>query len=95
MTRGQQKPTIHDTSRRPARVLLTAREGAQSVRLSVPSFWKAVKDERLPQPVYPMPRAPRWFEDELLAAIERTRSAPSEAKARRRLARLAAIRGND
>jgi predicted DNA-binding transcriptional regulator AlpA len=54
------------------------------VGISVPAFWRGVKDERLPKPVYPMPRAPRWFEDELLAAVEKTRAAPSEALDRRR-----------
>jgi predicted DNA-binding transcriptional regulator AlpA len=80
---------------RPARSLLTAREGAQAVGLSVPAFWKGVKDERLPKPVYPMPRAPRWFEDELLAALEGTRAAPSEAMAKRRLMHFPGCSGVD
>jgi predicted DNA-binding transcriptional regulator AlpA len=54
---------------RPARALLTARESAQAVGLSTPAFWKGVKDQRFPAPVYPAPRAPRWFEDELLMAV--------------------------
>jgi predicted DNA-binding transcriptional regulator AlpA len=64
--------------------LLTAREAAQRIGLSVPAFWKGVRDRRLPIPVYPMPRAPRWFEHELLAALEQTRTSPTEAMARRR-----------
>jgi len=63
--------------------LLSAREAAQTVRLSMPAFWRAVRSKRLPLPVYPAPRAPRWFEGELLAALERTRASPSEAKALR------------
>jgi predicted DNA-binding transcriptional regulator AlpA len=85
MPRKKPLQTDADAAWRPARALLTAREGAQAVGLSVPAFWKGVKDERLPKPVYPMPRAPRWFEDELLAALERTRATPSEAMAKRRL----------
>jgi predicted DNA-binding transcriptional regulator AlpA len=86
------KPTVADVFRRPMRTLLTARDAARTVRLSVPAFWKGVKDERLPKPVYPMPRAPRWFEDELLAAVEQTRASPAEAMAQRRSARTSRAR---
>jgi predicted DNA-binding transcriptional regulator AlpA len=81
MIRG--KSTAADALRRPTRTLLTARDAARTVGLSIPAFWKGVKDERLPKPVYPMPRAPRWFEDELFAAVEQTRASPTEAKAAR------------
>lgn len=72
---------------RPARPLLKTEQAARVVALSVPAFWKGVKNARLPRPVYPLPRAPRWFEDELLAAIERTRALPADALARRRAAK--------
>jgi hypothetical protein len=39
--------------------------------------------------MYPAPRAPRWRLSELNEAINATRALPSEAKARRRAARLA------
>jgi predicted DNA-binding transcriptional regulator AlpA len=84
------EPTVVDAPSRPMRTLLTAREGAQVVGLSVPAFWKGVKDTRLPRPVYPMPRAPRWCADELISALERTRAAPSEAMASRRQRRAVA-----
>ena len=72
---------------RPARPLLTAQQGAQAVGLSIPAFWKQVKERRLPAPVYPAPRAPRWFEDELVATITKTRALPADAMAARRALR--------
>jgi predicted DNA-binding transcriptional regulator AlpA len=72
--------------------LLTAKESASEVRLSVPGFWRAVSSGRLPQPVYPMARAPRWFRSELRAAIELTRAMPREQKQARRTARIATLR---
>jgi predicted DNA-binding transcriptional regulator AlpA len=80
---------------RPSHALLTAQRSAQAVGLSTPAFWKGVKDQRFPAPVYPAPRAPRWFEHELLAAVERTRSLPSEAMAARRSARILRNCGTD
>ena len=68
---------------------LTAREAAAQAGLSVPAFWRGVGAGRLPKPVYPAPRAPRWFPSELRAALEVTRTLPAEAKAARRAARLA------
>ena len=73
-----------------ADVLLSAKASATAVGLSLPAFWCAVRNGRFPNPVYPAPRAPRWFHGELLAALETTRQNPSDAKAARRAARLAA-----
>ncbi len=71
---------------------LTAREAAAQAGLSVPAFWRGVGAGRLPKPIYPAPRAPRWFPSELRAALEATRALPAEAKAARRAARLAQLR---
>jgi predicted DNA-binding transcriptional regulator AlpA len=68
---------------------LTARQSAAQVGLSLPAFWRGVGAGRLPKPIYPAPRAPRWFSSELRAALEATRATPAEAKAARRAARLA------
>jgi hypothetical protein len=57
--------------------------------LSLPAFWRAVAGGRLPSPVYPAPRAPRWYVSEIRAALAGTRALPAEAKASRRAARLA------
>jgi hypothetical protein len=71
-----------------ADALLTAREAAALSRLSVPAFWKNVGTGRLPAPVYPALRAPRWWRSQLVAAINATACMPVENKARRRKAKL-------
>lgn len=71
--------------------MLTAELAAQEVGLSLPAFWKAVASGRMPQPLYPAPRAPRWRRSELQAALEATRALPRDAMRQRREARL--IRG--
>lgn len=68
---------------------LTAPEGADLVGLSIAAFWRGVASGRLPAPVYPAPKAPRWRRSELLAALEVTRALPREAMAARRAAKLA------
>ena len=73
----------------PARPL-TAQQAAAFVGLSVPGFWAAVRARRLPSPVYPLPRAPRWQAAELTAALEATRALPTDQMAARRDARIAA-----
>jgi predicted DNA-binding transcriptional regulator AlpA len=70
----------------PADLPLLAKAAAAEVGLSLAAFWRAVGTGRLPQPVYPLPRAPRWFRSELRAALEQHRMLPSKAKAARRLA---------
>ncbi len=68
--------------------LLTVAQSAGWTGLSRAAFWRAVRDGRLPAPVYPAPRAPRWFLSELRAAIEGLRQMPAQAMAARRAARL-------
>jgi predicted DNA-binding transcriptional regulator AlpA len=68
---------------------LIAKDAAAAVGLSVPAFWRAVAEGRLPQPVYPLPRAPRWFRSELRIALEQHRMLPAAAKESRRIRRLA------
>ncbi len=75
--------------------LLTAREGAAEARLSLAAFWRAVGAGRLPRPLYPLPRAPRWRRSELRAALDATRALPAEAKAERRATRLGLKRAGD
>ena len=70
--------------------LLTAEEAADRVGLSRPAFYAGVRDGRLPAPVYPAARAPRWYEHELAAALEKTRALPREQVAARRAAKVAA-----
>lgn len=72
--------------------LLIAEDAAAEVALSLPAFWRAVSSGRLPAPLYPAPRAPRWRRSELREALEATRALPAEAKAGRRAAKIAADR---
>jgi len=76
----------------PTSELLTAERAAEAVGLSLAALWRAVAADRLPAPVYPAPRAPRWYRHELHAALEQTRAKPREAMAARRAAKLAAAR---
>jgi predicted DNA-binding transcriptional regulator AlpA len=64
--------------------MLSPRESAQEVGLSLPGFWKAVAEGRLPLPVYPLRRAPRWRRSELHTALEMHRMLPADAKLARR-----------
>ena len=74
----------------PQGALLPAKLAAPEVGLSLPGFWKAVRQDRLPALVYPAARAPRWYCSELHAALAATRSAPRDAIAGRRAARIGA-----
>jgi len=70
--------------------LLTAKQSAEEVGLSLAAFWRAVASGRLPAPVYPLPRAPRWRRSELLVALAATRALPRDQMAARRAAKLTA-----
>jgi predicted DNA-binding transcriptional regulator AlpA len=63
--------------------LLTAKQAAVEVGLSMPGFWKSVDAGRIPKPFYPASRAPRWRLSELTRALEHTRALPREQKAAR------------
>ena len=76
----------------PARVVespVAASVAAQLAGCCLAAFWRAVGSGRLPAPVYPAARAPRWYPSEIRAALEVTRSLPAEAKAARRQAKIA------
>jgi predicted DNA-binding transcriptional regulator AlpA len=77
----------------PPDPLLTADQAAAEVGLSIPGFWKSVAAGRLPQPLYPLARAPRWRRSDLHVALNATRATPRDAMAARRAAKLAAVRG--
>ncbi len=64
--------------------LLDAEQSAEFRGIAIPTFWVQVRTERLPAPVYPAPRAPRWWLSELHEALMRTRALPAEQVARRR-----------
>jgi predicted DNA-binding transcriptional regulator AlpA len=68
--------------------LLPPKTAAAAVGLSLPAFWKQVREARLPAPLYPSPRSPRWVLAELREALLKTRCLPSNAMAARRQARI-------
>ena len=53
--------------------LLTAREGAAELQISVPTFWRWVSNETLPKAVK-LGGMSRWPRSELLAVIERAKA---------------------
>ena len=55
--------------------LLTVREGAAMLRVSVPTFWRRVSDGTVPKPLK-LGATSRWPQSEIVAVIE-------AAKARR------------
>ena len=73
----------------PDDALLTAKEAAGLVNLSIAAFWRNVCNRRLPEPVYPALRAPRWWRSRLLAAVNATQAHPTDNKIARRKAKLA------
>ena len=72
----------------PQDPLLTAEQAAAESGLSLPGWWKAVQQGRMPAPFYPLSRAPRWRQSEVRQRVEATRALPSEQKATRRAERL-------
>jgi excisionase family DNA binding protein len=45
--------------------LLTIKQVARRLAISVRSVWRHVASKRLPAPFYPTPRAPRWRRSDL------------------------------
>jgi predicted DNA-binding transcriptional regulator AlpA len=52
--------------------LLTPQEAAAEVGIAVATWWKWVKLGRFPQPIYPLPKSPRWRRSEVRAALTST-----------------------
>ena len=84
---GASFPAPHN----PAEIPLDAETAAPVAGLSLGAFWRAVAAGRMPAPVYPMPRAPRWYASEIRAAMEQTRCLPRNQAAARRMARMTSI----
>lgn len=49
--------------------LLNAHESAAEAGIAVATWWKWVRLGRFPQPLYPLPKSPRWRRSEVRAAI--------------------------
>src|SRR5688572_25548163 len=55
--------------------LLTAAEAALESGRALSTFWRDIKAELLPAPIYVTPRSPRWRRSEVRAAVEACRRA--------------------
>jgi excisionase family DNA binding protein len=53
--------------------LLTIKQVARRLAVSVRSVWRHVRSGRLPAPLYPTPRAPRWRRTDLERFLEAER----------------------
>ncbi len=60
--------------------LLMAEEAAAETGRALSTFWRDVKRGTLPAPYYVTPRAPRWRQSELRAAVDATRSGKRAAE---------------
>ena len=54
--------------------LLTSKESAKFLNISEPTFWRHVRDGRLPKPIK-FGHLSRWPRSELMTVIERAKSA--------------------
>jgi predicted DNA-binding transcriptional regulator AlpA len=78
----------------PVMPMLTVREVAGRLGIVPASVWRGVAEGRIPKPLYPAPRSPRWRWDEVAVAMERTRAMPATAMlARREASRSARLSG--
>ena len=64
--------------------LLTAREAAAYRRQGRSTFWRDVKEGRVPQPIYIAPKSPRWRLSDLCPARATCEASPQAAPAKRR-----------
>lgn len=64
--------------------LLTAREAAAYRRQGRSTFWRDVKEGRVPQPIYIAPKSPRWRLSDLCPPRATCEASPQAAPAKRR-----------
>lgn len=53
--------------------LLTVRESAAILQISIPTFWRRVRDETVPRPVK-IGSLSRWPRSEIISVIERAKA---------------------
>jgi predicted DNA-binding transcriptional regulator AlpA len=83
-----------DTTAATIEPLLSAVDLAEYLAVTVPGVYLAIKNGRLPPPVYPLSRSPRWHRSEVDTFLEKTRTTPTQARADRRQAKLDRDRGS-
>jgi predicted DNA-binding transcriptional regulator AlpA len=64
----------------PEDPLLTAREAAVERRQGLSTFWRDVREGRVPPAYYIGPRMPRWRRSQLRAGIEACRASDRDPK---------------
>jgi predicted DNA-binding transcriptional regulator AlpA len=64
----------------PTDPLLTAREGAKFLQVSVPTFWRRVADGTVPKPVK-LGALSRWPRSEIVGVIEAAKARRAETAA--------------
>jgi predicted DNA-binding transcriptional regulator AlpA len=67
---------------------MSAVDVAEYLAITVPGLYLAVRAGRLPRPLYPLSRSPRWKRSDVDTFLEKTRTTPTQARADRRQARL-------
>lgn len=60
--------------------LLTVREGAAALQISIPTFWRRVADGTVPKPVK-IGALSRWPRSEIIAVIEKAKALRAEIAA--------------
>ena len=67
-------PALRNTTAIPVDPLLTAREAAPLLCISVPTFWRRVADGTIPKPIK-LGALSRWPQSEILQVIETAKAA--------------------
>lgn len=76
--RAKHQPSVATIDNKLSDPLLTAREGASLIQVSVPTFWRWVSKRILPKPVK-LGGMSRWPQSELLAVVERAKNQRSSS----------------
>lgn len=71
-----QYPKVTTNLTDPIDPLMTVREAAATLRISVPTFWRKVADGTISRPIK-LGASSRWPQSEILAVIERAKAARS------------------
>jgi excisionase family DNA binding protein len=92
MTTNAHAHPPEDTTIEP---LMSAVDLAEYLAVTVPGVYLAIKNGRLPPPMYPLSRSPRWRRSEVDAFLEKTRTSPTQARADRRQKRIEKLKATE
>jgi hypothetical protein len=68
--------------------LMSPDDLAKYLNVTTVAVYLAIKAGRIPPPIYPLLRSPRWRRTEVDAFLEKTRATPTQARVARRQALL-------